>query len=261
MDHRWTLNTPSHLYSSFWHSLLSLRDQPYWWHETAHFLALFQKNGAKGACRICHWDWFSPTCCLSLSPLPSSSCSCGPCQVQWFLCSVVTWPGDHDYHAWSGIKWEAPPAIHLKGSLNPWIGGPAVSVSSSAGKWSLSTQVRISFHQIYLFLGGKTMMSMLERVCLCSYWVCTSDKDRYSVPVLTFLSPELTNPCFLPFKCVFTCNTTFEPYKSLYEVIRAELVLILQCGDWGWESWMLVLLHRVFWKNTWNHTWNGLCRR
>ena len=42
------------------------------------------------------------------------------------------------------------------------------------------------------------------------------------------LSPELTNPCSLPFKCVFTCNTTFEPYKSLYEVIRAELVLILQ---------------------------------
>lgn len=48
------------------------------------------------------------------------------------------------------------------------------------------------------------LMSMLERVCLCSYWVCTSDKDWYSVPVLIFLSPELTNPCLLPFKCVFT---------------------------------------------------------
>lgn len=50
-----------------------------------------------------------------------------------------------------------------------------------------------------------------------------SDKDRYIVPVLTFLSPELTNPYFLPFKCAFTYNTSFQSYKSLVKSLEQTL--------------------------------------
>lgn len=43
----------------------------------------------------------------------------------WFL----IWPGAHDYPAWRSVKCEAPPAIHLKGSLSPWVGGLVESSS------------------------------------------------------------------------------------------------------------------------------------
>lgn len=121
-----------------------------------------------------------------------------------------------------------------------------ISVCFLAGKGSLSSQVWISLNQIY-YSGVARIWSLHENVCVD---VAMSDKDWYIVPVLIFLSPELTHPFFLPFKCAFTYNSSFASHKSLCEVIRIGVVLILRC-ETSWGSWMLVLFHRVFWKNAW----------